>query len=126
MRRGVYLAWREDSTERRVVPPTMVRGRHIRRGVPPTMVPGRLCRKDTTLCTREAMQEGYPTLCTPPYVHPVYTPPGIYTLYTPGYTTILSCTPSTSALATSLPGRRALGSKQEKGLGRRLSFLLRS
>jgi len=81
-------------------------------GIPPC-VPGRLCRRDT--------HPMYTTLCTPGIHHLVYTP-----LYHPGYTTIMSCTPSTSAPATSLPGRRALGSKREKGLGRRLSFLLKS
>ena len=47
--------------------------------------------------------------------------PMYYTLYHPGYTHPMSCTPSTSALATSLPDDEALGSREEKGLGGSLS-----
>jgi len=55
----------------------------------------------------------YTTLYT---VHPV--PPWVYHR--------MSCTPSTSALATSLPDNEALGSKKEISLGESLSAALRT
>jgi len=65
---------------------------------------------------REARKEVHPgiytTLGMPGIHHLVYTPP-----CTPGYTSCMSCTPSTSAPATSLPGEGALGSKEEKPPG---------